>query len=60
MITRKQLQETAEQLPEAFLLEDAMDKLILLDKIGKVEKESTEGDVISEVELEQEMQKWFK
>jgi len=37
-----------------------MDKLILLDKIGKAKKESTEGDVISEVELEQEMQKWFK
>ena len=60
MIKKKQLKETLEHLPEEFLLEDFMDQLILLDKIERSDTQSENGEVISEDELEKEMQKWFK
>jgi len=60
MISKKQLKETIERLPEEFSLEDLMDKLILLDKIERAEKESERGETISETELEKELEKWFK
>lgn len=60
MITRKQLKETADLLPEKFSLEELMDKLILLDKIERAESESESDDVISESELQNEIEKWFK
>ena len=60
MIKKKQLKETLERLPEEFLLEDFMDQLILLDKIERADTQSQNGDVISEEELEKEMEKWFK
>ncbi|MFM7091156.1 MAG: hypothetical protein ACKOZZ_10155 [Bacteroidota bacterium] len=60
MITKKQLKETIEKLPEEFSLEDLMDRLILLDKIERAEKESERGETITEEELDKELEKWFK
>lgn len=60
MLTKKQLKETAEQMPEVFSLEELLNKLILLDKIEKAERESAQNYVISESELEKEIEKWFK
>ena len=60
MISKKQLKETIETLPEVFSLDDLMDKLILLDKIERAEKESEKGETFSEAELEKELEKWFK
>lgn len=60
MLKKEQLKETLEHLPEEFLLEDFMDKLILLDKIEKAEKQSKNGEVLSENDLEKEMEKWFR
>jgi hypothetical protein len=60
MITKKQLKETIKKLPEEFSLEELMDKLILLDKIERAEKESERGETITEEELNRELEKWFK
>lgn len=60
MITKKQLTLTLEQFPEKFTLEEFIDKVILLDKIEKGNQQSENGETITEVELETEMQKWFK
>ncbi len=60
MLIKKQLKETLDNLPEEFSLEELMDKLILLDKIEKAETQSKNGEVLSEKELEREMEKWFK
>lgn len=59
MITKSQLEKTIKDFPEEFSLEELMDKLILLDKIAKGDKDSREGRTISEKELEEEMKKWF-
>jgi hypothetical protein len=60
MIKKNQLKETIESFPDEFTLEELVDKLILLDKIEKGNRDSIEGNTISEVELEEEMKKWFK
>ncbi|WP_289030570.1 hypothetical protein [uncultured Algoriphagus sp.] len=60
MIKKNQLIETIESFPEEFTLEELVDKLILLDKIEKGNNDSIEGNTLSEVELEEEMKKWFK
>lgn len=60
MIKKNQLKETIESFPEEFTLEELVDRLILLDKIEKGNRDSLEGNTLSEVELEEEMKKWFK
>lgn len=60
MITKKQLSATLKKMPEKFSIEDLIDKLILLDKIERAEKQSEDGETISETELEREIEKWFK
>jgi hypothetical protein len=60
MITKKQVNITLENLPEEFSIEDLIDKLILLEKIERAEKESEKGETISDAELEIEIKKWFK
>jgi len=60
MIKKNQLIETIESFPEEFTLEELVDKLILLDKIEKGNSDSIEDNTLSEVELEEEIKKWFK
>lgn len=60
MIKKNQLKETIESFPDEFTLEELVDKLILLDKIEKGNRDSIEGNTSSEAELEEEMKKWFK
>jgi hypothetical protein len=59
MIKKNQLIEIIESFPEEFTLEELVDKLILLDKIEKGNSDSIEDNTLSEVELEEEMKKWF-
>jgi hypothetical protein len=37
-----------------------VERLILVEKIDRGNKESEMGDVISEAELDNEIEKWFK
>ncbi len=60
MITKKQLSITLEKLPDEFSIEVLIEKLILLDKIERAEKESERGEMISEAELDQQLDKWLK
>ena len=41
-------------------LKETIDKLILLDKIERAEKESGRGETITEEALDGELEKWFK
>lgn len=60
MIKKKELTETIKNFPEEFTLEELVEKLILLDKIEKGNRDSIEGNTLTEKELEEEMKKWFK
>jgi hypothetical protein len=60
MLTKKKLQETIDKFPERFTVDELIDKIILLDKIDKGNLQSEKGEIISEEELEKQIERWFK
>lgn len=60
MISKIQLKESIELLPESFTLDELMDRVILIDKIERGNEQSEKGETLSEQEVEAEIQKWFK
>lgn len=60
MLTKTKLRKSLEDMPEDFTLEELMDRLILLEKVETGRSQSESDDVVSEVDLEKEMAKWFK
>lgn len=60
MITKTILKEQLDKFPEEFSIDDLVERLILIEKIDKGIKESDENRVVSEKELDKEMNRWFK
>lgn len=60
MITKTKVKETLENFPEEFSIDDLMERLIILDKVEKGRRQSASGDVISEEDLDNEINKWFE
>jgi len=60
MITKTQLKQSIDNLPEKFTLDELMDKIILIDKIERGNDQSEKGETFSEEELDVELAKWFK
>ena len=60
MIIKTQLQESLEDLPEKFTLDELVSRAVLIDKIERGNVQSEKGETISEEELDIEMAKWFK
>jgi len=60
MLTKTRLKEQIEKFPEEFSLDDLIENLILLEKIETGNKQSENGCVISESEMENEIKKWFE
>ncbi len=60
MISKIKLKEHIEQFPEEFSIDDLVERLILIEKIEKGNQQSLKVEVISEQELEKEIDIWFK
>ena len=60
MLTKSKLKEQIENFPEEFSIDELVERLILVEKIDRGNKESERGEVISESELDNEIEKWFK
>jgi len=60
MITKTKLKEQIASLPEEFSIDELIDRLIFIDKVEKGLKQSEEGLVISDTELNNEIAQWFK
>ena len=60
MITKEKLKKSISDFPEEFSIEDLIERLILVEKIELGNKQSLNGEIISEDELEEEMTKWFE
>jgi len=52
--------EAIENFPEEISIDDIIDKLILIEKTEKGIRQSEDEAIISDAELEKEMEKWFK
>ena len=60
MLTKVKLKEQIDKLPEEFSIDELIENLILIEKIETANKQSENGEVISEGEMENEIQKWFE
>ena len=60
MLTKKSLKEQIDKFPDQFSIEDLIEQLILIEKIETGNKQSENGEVISETELDNEIKKWFE
>jgi len=60
MLTKTRLKEQIEKFPEEFSIDDLIENLVLMEKIEKGNKQSEKGEVISEDEIENEIEKWFE
>lgn len=59
MLTKEQVKKQLENLPDEFSLDDLVEQLIVIQKIEKGLKDSESNNVISEEELDKEIEKWF-
>jgi predicted transcriptional regulator len=60
MLTKSRIKEQIDKLPEEFSLDELIERLILIEKIESGIKQSENGEVISEEEMDNEIEKWFK
>ena len=60
MLTKTNLKKQIEKLPDEFSIDELVERLILIEKIERGNKQSENGEVISESELDRDIEKWFK
>ena len=60
MLNKEKVIAQIEDLPTEFSIDDLVQRLIFTEKVEKGILQSERGEVISDAELEKEMQKWFK
>lgn len=59
MLTKTKLKEQIEKFPEEFSIDELIENLILMEKIETGNRQSENGEVISNTEMENEIEKWF-
>ncbi|SIS82151.1 hypothetical protein [Belliella pelovolcani] len=59
MLTKTQVKKQLENLPEEFTLDDLVGQLIIIQKIEAGIDDSKNENVISENDLDKEIEKWF-
>ncbi len=60
MLTKTKIKEVIENLPEEISIDEFFDKLILIEKAERGNRQSENKEVISEKELDNEIERWFK
>jgi len=60
MLSKTRLKEQIEKFPEEFSIDDLVERLILIEKVETGMNQSERGEVISESDLDNEVEKWFK
>ncbi len=60
MLTKTKLKEQIEKFPEEFSIDELVQRLILIEKIELGIAQSERGETISQSELDNEIEKWFK
>ena len=60
MITKTKLKEQIDSFPEEFSIDDLVERLILVEKIENGKNQSGKNEILSESELDEEVDKWFE
>lgn len=59
-ITKEKLQKQIDEFPDEISIDDVIERLIMIEKIETRIQESENNETISEDDLKNEMQEWFK
>ncbi len=59
MLTKEKVINVINQLPSEFSIDDAIDELLLLEKIEKGLAQSKENEVISDDNLDEKLPEWL-
>ena len=60
MLTKEKVKQSIEKLPDTFTIDDLVEQLIFIEKVEEGIKQSDAGDVISDEELNEIIDKWSK
>ncbi len=60
MLTKKTLKQQIESFPDEFSIDQLVERLILIEKIDNANKQSENGEIISESDLNKEVDRWFE
>lgn len=60
MLTKTKLKEQLEKFPEEFSIDELIQRLILIEKIELGIAQSERGEIVSDAELNKEIEQWFK
>lgn len=60
MLTKTRLKEQIDSLPEQFSIDELVEKLILIEKIEYGNMQSEKGEIITDLEIDKEIEKWFE
>ena len=59
-ITKEKLQKQIDEFPDEISIDEVIERLIMIEKIETRIKESENNETISDDDLKNEMQEWFK
>jgi predicted transcriptional regulator len=60
MLTKDRLHTTLEQMPDSFSIDELIDQLIFIEKVEDGLKQSEEGKVVSNEDVQQMINKWSR
>jgi hypothetical protein len=58
MITKDKVIELVEHMPDTFSIDDLVERILILEKIEKAQKEIENGDGMDWEDFKKEMDKW--
>ena len=59
MLTKKEVLKSLKDLPEEFMVDDAIDRLIVLHKMNKGRQEIKEGKGLTTEQAKKKLKKWL-
>jgi predicted transcriptional regulator len=60
MLTKQEVQNQVNSMPNEFTLDEFIERLIVIDKINQGLNDVAEGNILTDEEMDKEMAKWFK
>lgn len=60
MLLKSKVLEIIEHLPNEFSMDDLFERMSFIESVGQGLSDLKEGRILTETELEKEMQSWFK
>lgn len=60
MLTKQKITDTLAMMPNEISLDELIDRLIILEKMERAQHQIKNGESVSDEELENQIEEWFK